>query len=122
MRRRGRRGRRMAISDTVAGNLVRIYLGVIAAMKAYGLVTGRSFTGVFVLVASTAVVVLVFIASLAWDVWRKATCSNKSRDRRRPRRLCRGGICWHGATVRPPCYTVRVTVPRDQPHPIPTPI
>ncbi|KAL8059237.1 hypothetical protein ABFS82_03G071300 [Erythranthe guttata] len=91
----------MAISNAVAGNLTTLYLLVIAAMRAYGLAVGRSFSGVCVLVLSTAVVAAILIASLVWDVSRKATHAlMASRDH--GHEMCRGGICWHGVAVKSP--------------------
>ncbi|GMH18021.1 hypothetical protein Nepgr_019862 [Nepenthes gracilis] len=102
----------MAVSDVVVGKLLTIYLAVIAAMKAYGLVTGRSFTGCFVLVASTAVVGIVLVGTLTWDVSRKATYA-VSRDHENE--MCRGGICWHGVAVKSPASQVRFRLPPQQP-------
>lgn len=108
----------MAISDTVVGNLTTLYLLVIAAMKAYGLITGRSYGGVFVLIVSTAVVASVLILSLTWDVSRKATRYALTRDqpRHHSEELCRGGICWHGVAVRSPANQFRFRLPQDQPR------
>ncbi|XP_055834433.1 uncharacterized protein LOC129902986 [Solanum dulcamara] len=112
----------MAISDTVVGNLTTLYLLVIAAMKAYGLTTGRSYGGVFVLIVSTVVVGSLLILSLTWDVSRKATRYALTRDhhpihhRNQPRHhsdeLCRGGICWHGVAVRSPASQFRFRLPQ----------
>ncbi|GMH16547.1 hypothetical protein Nepgr_018388 [Nepenthes gracilis] len=102
----------MAISDAVVGNLRTVYLAVIAAMKAYGLLTGRSFTGWFMLVASTAVVGGVLIGTLTWDVARKTTYA-VSRDH--VNGMCRGGICWHGVAVKSPASQVMFTLPPQQP-------
>ncbi|GMH22874.1 hypothetical protein Nepgr_024717 [Nepenthes gracilis] len=95
----------MAISDAVVGNLITIYVAVIAALDAYGLVTRWSFTGWFVLVASTVLVGVVLIGSLAWDVSRKAIMYAVSRNR--VNEVCRGGICWHGVAVKSPASQVR---------------
>uniref|UniRef100_A0A7C8YP26 Uncharacterized protein n=2 Tax=Opuntia streptacantha TaxID=393608 RepID=A0A7C8YP26_OPUST len=107
------------ISDTVAGNLTTIYLAVIAAMKAYGLATGRNFTGIFVLAASTAVVGSVLVAALTWDVSKKATLA-LSRDSQAPpsptaAEMCRGGICWHGVAVKSPASQVWFRLPQHHP-------
>lgn len=107
----------MAISDAVVANLTTIYLAVIAAMKAYGLVAGRSFTGIFVLAASTAVVGVVLVAALTWDVSRKATHAAAvahSRDVHLPD-TCRGGICWHGVAVKSPASQVWFRLPQHHP-------
>ncbi|KAL2895477.1 Anion exchange protein 3 [Bienertia sinuspersici] len=96
----------MAISDAVVGSLMTIYLVVIAAIKAYGLMMGQSFTGLFVLVVSTAVVGVVLVSTLTWDVSRKATSAAVLRvdvkDNAAVAEVCRGGICWHGVAVKSP--------------------
>ncbi|KAI9113200.1 hypothetical protein K1719_015725 [Acacia pycnantha] len=61
----------MAVSDTVVGNLTTIYVALIAAIKAYGLVCGRSFSGGFVVIVSSTLVGLVLVATLTWDVSRR---------------------------------------------------
>ncbi|KAE8729274.1 hypothetical protein F3Y22_tig00003725pilonHSYRG00296 [Hibiscus syriacus] len=63
----------MAISDAVIGNLMMIYVAVIAGIKAFGLVCGRSLGGGFVLIASSTVVGLILVGNLTLDVSRKAT-------------------------------------------------
>ncbi|KAF3663052.1 hypothetical protein P3S67_011866 [Capsicum chacoense] len=109
----------MTISDAVVSNLTTFYLLVIAAMKAYGLITGRSYSGVFVLIVSTAIVGGVLIVSLTWDVTRKATSYAMTRNHHDDRRhhseeLCRGGICWHGVAVRSPASQFRFRLPQHQ--------
>ncbi|CAN4122583.1 unnamed protein product [Withania somnifera] len=116
----------MAISDTVVGNLTTLYLLVIAAMKAYGLMTGQSYSGIFVLIVSTAVVGGVLIMSLTWDVSRKATryaltmVPHQQHPTQQPRHhsdeLCRGGICWHGVAVRSPASQFRFRLPQHHPR------
>ncbi|KAL3505411.1 hypothetical protein ACH5RR_035252 [Cinchona calisaya] len=116
----------MAISDAVVGNLTTLYLVVIAAMKAYGLASGRSFGGGFVLIASTAVVGVILIASLTWDVSRKATYALTRNDPRinnnhnhgldEHHEMCRGGICWHGVAVKSPASQVRFRLPQHHPQ------
>ncbi|KAG8654550.1 hypothetical protein MANES_05G145900v8 [Manihot esculenta] len=91
----------MTVSDAVIGNLTLIYVAMIAGIKAYGLVTGRSFSGGFVLVVSTTLVGLILIGSLTWDVSRKVTLAI-SRDHIHVHEMCKGGICWHGVAVRSP--------------------
>ncbi|CAK9148299.1 unnamed protein product [Ilex paraguariensis] len=103
----------MAISDAVVGNLTTMYLAVIAAIKAYGLVTGRSFSGGFVLIISTAVIGVILIATLTWDVSRKATYA-MTRDH--AHEMCRGGICWHGVAVKSPASQVRFRLPQHHPQ------
>ncbi|WCJ35084.1 hypothetical protein M5689_016352 [Euphorbia peplus] len=101
----------MAVSDAVTANLTTIYVAIIAGIKAYGLVSGRSFSGGFVLILSTAVVGLILIASLTWDVSRKATYAI-SRDHIHVHEMCKGGICWHGVAVRSPASQVRFRLPQ----------
>ncbi|KAL6524831.1 hypothetical protein OROMI_030424 [Orobanche minor] len=91
----------MAISNAVVGNLTTLYLVVIAAMKAYGLAVGRSFSSAGVLILSTAVVAAILIASLAWDVSRKVTHALMTAGDH-GHEMCRGGICWHGVAVKSP--------------------
>lgn len=100
----------MAVSDAVVGNLTRIYVAVIAGIKAYGVVSGRSFSGGFVLIASTIVVSLILILTLTWDVSRKATYA-VSRDDVHAHEICKGGICWHGVAVRSSASQVRFKLP-----------
>ncbi|KAL0366022.1 UNVERIFIED_CONTAM: hypothetical protein Sradi_3492300 [Sesamum radiatum] len=104
----------MPISDAVVGNLTTLYLLVIAAMKAYGLATGRSFSGSCVLILSTAVVAFILIASLTWDVSRKTTQALITRDH--GHEMCRGGICWHGVAVKSPASQVRFRLPQHHNH------
>lgn len=113
----------MAISDAVVGNLTTLYLAVIVAMKAYGLASGKRFGGVFVLIASTAVVGLILIAALTWDVSRKATYALTGHDRgtnasgpHDEHEMCRGGICWHGVAVKSPASQVRFRLPQHHPQ------
>ncbi|GER26617.1 hypothetical protein STAS_02276 [Striga asiatica] len=101
----------MAISSAVAGNLTSLYLVVIAAMKAYGMAAGRSFGGASVLILSTAVVAAILVASLAWDVSRKAAHALMA-ARERGHEMCRGGICWHGVAVKSPASQVRFRLPQ----------
>ncbi|CAN0871999.1 hypothetical protein LINGRAHAP2_LOCUS10001 [Linum grandiflorum] len=110
----------MAISDAVTGNLTTIYVAVIAGIKAYGMVCGRHFGAGFVLIASTTVVGLILVATLTWDVSRKAThaISRESTCRSPSHDLCKGGICWHGVAVRSPASQVRFRLPH---HPAPPP-
>lgn len=115
----------MAVSDTVVGNLTTIYVVVIAGIKAYGLVFGRSFGGGFVVVVSSTVVGLMLVATLTWDVSRKATYAF-TRDHHRRRHLhphphthgemCKGGICWHGVAVRSTASQVRFRLPHQIPY------
>nr|GMC56019.1 uncharacterized protein LOC113712700 [Ipomoea batatas] len=105
----------MSISDAVVGNLTTLYLAAIVAMKVYGSVTGRSFGGGFVLIASTAAVGALLIASLTWDVSRKATYAPQQ-NHHDGHEMCRGGICWHGVAVKSPASQVRFRLPQPQPH------
>ena len=118
----------MAVSDAVVANLTTLYVALIAAIKAYGLVVGRSYGGGLVLVASTVLVGLILVGTLTWDVSRKATCA-ASRDHRRQgdvsrplhhdlhdhHEMCKGGICWHGVAVRSPASQVRFRLPQQLP-------
>ncbi|EEF52738.1 uncharacterized protein LOC8274678 [Ricinus communis] len=107
----------MAVSDAVIGNLTTIYVAVIAGIKAYGLVCGRSFSGGFVLILSTSVVGLILIGSLTWDVSRKATYAISRDHHIHVHEMCKGGICWHGVAVRSPASQVRFRLPQHhQPH------
>ncbi|OAY50557.1 uncharacterized protein LOC110614420 [Manihot esculenta] len=105
----------MTVSDAVIGNLTLIYVAMIAGIKAYGLVTGRSFSGGFVLVVSTTLVGLILIGSLTWDVSRKVTLAI-SRDHIHVHEMCKGGICWHGVAVRSPASQVCFRLPHHQQH------
>ncbi|KAL3351636.1 hypothetical protein AABB24_019954 [Solanum stoloniferum] len=116
----------MAISDKVTANLTTLYLAIIGAMKAYGLITGRNFTGCFVLILSTAAVALVLILTLTWDIYIKAR--NVRVRHNRPDRInyqnqqqqhtshefCRGGICWHGVAVSSPASHFRFRLPQNR--------
>ncbi|MBA0869481.1 hypothetical protein Goshw_028520 [Gossypium schwendimanii] len=103
----------MAISDVVVGNLLIIYVAVIAGIKAYGLVCGRNFGGWFVLMASTTVVGLILVGALTWDVSRKATQAISGEDQDagslQVHEMCKGGICWHGVAVRFPASQLRTS-------------
>ncbi|KAK7280757.1 hypothetical protein RJT34_25824 [Clitoria ternatea] len=108
----------MAISDYVVSNLMIIYVAVIACIKAYGLLCGRSFSGGFVLVVSTTVVALILVATLTWDVFRKATYAftTEHEHPRHTHEVCKGGICWHGVAVRSPASQVRFRLPHHLPY------
>ncbi|GFY86253.1 hypothetical protein Acr_04g0009910 [Actinidia rufa] len=106
----------MGVSDVVAGNLTTLYLVVIAAMKAYGLVTGQSFNGGFVLLVSTAVVSVVLILSVIWDVSRKVAKTLTRVHDSGSSDTCRGGICWHGVSVRSPASQLRFRLPQQHPN------
>jgi len=102
----------MALSDAVVGNLTTIYVAVIAGIKAYGLVCGRSFGAGFVLIVSTAVVGLILIGTLTWDVSRKASYA-VSREHVHSHEMCKGGICWHGVAEKSPASQVRFRLPQQ---------
>ncbi|OIS96267.1 PREDICTED: uncharacterized protein LOC109236051 [Nicotiana attenuata] len=108
----------MAISDKVTGNLTTLYLAMIGAVKAYGLMTGRNFSGCFVLFFSTAAVVVVLIASLTWDISLKARNAMTRDDHpqvyQHGHEFCRGGICWHGVAVSSPASQVRFQLPQNR--------
>lgn len=99
----------MAISDVVGRNLTILYLVIIAGVKIYGLTTGRSYAGGFVLMISTVVVLAILLATLTWDVSRKATYAliPDNEDKGHDHPVCRGGICWHGVAVRSPASQLR---------------
>ncbi|KAE8715272.1 Rac-like GTP-binding protein RHO1 [Hibiscus syriacus] len=99
----------MVISDAVIGNLMMIYLAVIAGIKAYGLLSGRSFGGWFVLLVSSTVVGFILVGTLTWDVIRKVTyeISGDQAASVHVQEMCKGGICWHGVAVRSPGSQVR---------------
>ena len=112
----------MAVSDTVVGNLTTIYVAVIAGIKAYGLMCGRSFSGGFVVIVSSTVVGLVLVATLTWDVSRKVMyaftrCHGGHRhSHSSAQEMCKGGICWHGVAVRSTASQVRFRLPRQIPY------
>ncbi|KAE8709886.1 E3 ubiquitin-protein ligase CIP8-like [Hibiscus syriacus] len=108
----------MAISDAVIGNLMTIYLAVIAGIKAYGLVSGRSFGGGFVMIVSSTVVGFILVGTLTWDVTRKATyaISGDHAASVHVQEMCKGGICWHGVAVRSPASQVRFSIPQRIPY------
>ncbi|XP_059286733.1 uncharacterized protein LOC132040137 [Lycium ferocissimum] len=106
----------MAISDKVTGNLTTLYLAMIGVMKAYGLITGRNFSGCFVLILSTAAVVVLLIVSLTWDIWLKTrnAMNRDHTDHHQNHEFCRGGICWHGVAVSSPASQVRFRLPQNR--------
>lgn len=106
----------MALSDAVVSNLTTIYVAVIACIKLYGFLCARTFTGVFVVMISTTVVGFILMATLTWDVSRKATYAINRYHH--PPLNCKGGICWHGVAVRSPASQVRFRIPQ-QIFPIP---
>lgn len=103
----------MALCDAVVGNLATIYVAVIAGIKACGLVSGRSFSAGFVLIVSTAVVGLILIGTLTWDLSRKATYAV---SKEHTHEMCKGGICWHGVAVKSPASQVRFRLPQQIPY------
>ncbi|GMJ14877.1 hypothetical protein like AT1G75810 [Hibiscus trionum] len=110
----------MAISDAVVGNLMIIYVAVIAGIKAYGLVFERTFGSGFVLIASSTVVGLILVGALTWDVGRKAKNAISGGDEQdaasvEVQEMCKGGICWHGVAVRSPASQVRFRLPQQIP-------
>ncbi|CAN4095342.1 unnamed protein product [Withania somnifera] len=105
----------MAISDKVTGNLTTLYLAIIGTMKAYSLMTGKNFTGCFVLILSTATVVVMLIASLTWDISTKArNVRPRNHVNHRDHEFCRGGICWHGVAVSSPASQFRLRLPHNR--------
>ncbi|CAL5205460.1 unnamed protein product [Lathyrus oleraceus] len=111
----------MAVFDAVLSNLTITYVAVIVCIKFYGFISGRTFTGAFILMMSTTVVILILITTLAWDVSRKVT--DAFNGHHPPRHIhdeiiCKGGICWHGVAVRSPASQVRFRLPQQM-FPIP---
>ncbi|XP_061363694.1 uncharacterized protein LOC133307232 [Gastrolobium bilobum] len=107
----------MAISDIVVSNFTTIYVAVIACIKAYGVACGRSFSGGFMLIVSTTVVVVILVATLTWDVSRKAMYAFAGDHYQlHTQEMCKGGICWHGVAVRSPASQVRFRLPRHVPY------
>ncbi|KAL1343957.1 hypothetical protein HN51_017873 [Arachis hypogaea] len=112
----------MAVCDVVVSNLTIIYVAVIACVKAYGLIVcGQSFGGGFVVIVSTTVVAFILVATLTWDVSRKATCPfsrhhAQSLINHHDHEMCKGGICWHGVAVRSPASHIRFRLPQQIPY------
>lgn len=122
----------MALSDAVLGNLATIYVAVIIAIKAYGLVTGKSFSAGFVVVVSITVVGVLLAVTLVWDVSRRAADAvsryNRGGGEEEEEDLshrhhhdgvgssCKGGICWHGVAIRSPASQVRFRLPQHIPY------
>lgn len=104
----------MGVCDVVASNLTLIYVAVLACVKAYSIVNGRSYGGGFVVTVSTTLVALILVTTLMWDLSRKvkycvcATCDD--RIQKHPR-TCKGGICWHGVAERSPASQVCFKLP-----------
>ncbi|CAA0813357.1 Unknown protein [Striga hermonthica] len=76
------------------------------------LVSSRICGGCVILL-STAAVASILVASLAWDVSRKAARAlvAASAADGGGKAACRGGICWHGVADRSPAAQVRFRVP-----------
>ncbi|KAK7321810.1 hypothetical protein VNO77_32772 [Canavalia gladiata] len=110
----------MAVSDAVVSNLTTVYVAIIACIKVYGFLCGRSFSGGFVLLVSTTVVALILVATLTWDVSRKATYAfagdQPQLQQQHVHEVCKGGICWHGVAVRSPASQVRFRLPQHLPY------
>ncbi|CAJ1973205.1 unnamed protein product [Sphenostylis stenocarpa] len=98
----------MAISDVVARNLTTIFLALMASFEAYGFLCGRRFSGGYVLILATAALILILVATLTWDISRKATCAFH-RDHGDSQEVCKGGICWHGVAPRSPASQIIIT-------------
>ncbi|KAI3516953.1 hypothetical protein L1887_16135 [Cichorium endivia] len=101
----------MAVSDVVVRNLMMLYLAVIAAIKGYGQLSGRSYGGASVLILSTAAVGILLLGALTWDVSRKAATYAVVTDEVE-HEMCRGGICWHGVAVKSPASQLRFRLPQ----------
>lgn len=107
----------MNFSDAVVGHFTTLYLLVIAVMKAYGLATGKSYSGCCVLLSSTLVVMVILLLSLAWDVSTKVAhavvaARGDHEHHHHGHEMCRGGICWHGVAVKSPASQVRFRLPQ----------
>ncbi|KAF9618426.1 hypothetical protein IFM89_001149 [Coptis chinensis] len=115
------------ICDGVVANMTSLYLGVIAVMKLFSVITGRNFSGCFVVLVSTFVVASIVLAALTWDVSRKPTyaaplsadpycyyadstsSSRQNDNREKPR-----GICWHdGVSVQSTVSQIRFQLPQQ---------
>ncbi|KAF4348243.1 hypothetical protein CsatB_008412 [Cannabis sativa] len=108
----------MAVSDAVVANLTTIYVIVIALIKGYGIILGRSFSGVIVLIVSTVLVILILIGTLTWDMSRKAATyafSTHHHPHHHVHEICKGGICWHGVAVQSPASQLRFRLPHQLP-------
>lgn len=107
----------MAVSDAVVSSLTTIYVAVIVCIKVYGFLCGRSFGSAFIVMVSTTAVGLVLVATLTWDVSRKATYAfNRPHNTPHTHEMCKGGICWHGVAVRFPASQVRFRLPQQIPY------
>ncbi|XP_061373308.1 uncharacterized protein LOC133315658, partial [Gastrolobium bilobum] len=106
----------MAVSDAVVSNMTTVFVAVIACIKVYGFVCGRSFSGGFVVIVSTTVVGLILVATLTWDLSRKATYAFTRHHHNHAHEMCKGGICWHGVAVRSPASQVRFRLPQQIPY------
>ena len=107
----------MAVSDLVVRNLMMLYLAVIAAIKGYAQVSGRSYGGTSVLILSTAAVGVLLVGALTWDVSRKAATYGvvtRGGGDEVEHEMCRGGICWHGVAVKSPASQLRFRLPQRQ--------
>nr|XP_004499284.1 uncharacterized protein LOC101498178 isoform X1 [Cicer arietinum] len=97
----------MGVCDIVASNLTIIYVAVTAFVKAYGILNGRNYSGVFVVTVSTSLVALILFATLMMDLCRKFNNKLLIVGEHHPRTShremsCKGGICWHGVAERLP--------------------
>ncbi|RID56164.1 hypothetical protein BRARA_G03380 [Brassica rapa] len=109
----------MALSDAVLGNHATIYVGVIIVIKLYGLVSGTSFSAKFIFVVSVTAVGVLFGVALAWDVSRYNRVSVEDLSHCHSHDgggICKGGICWHGVSVRSPVSQVRFSLPQHVPY------
>lgn len=110
----------MGACDVVASNISMIYVGVMVGVKAYGVVYGRNYSGGYVVIVSTTLVTLMLLATLTWDLSRKAKDVFVGDHHHHPRThqemSCKGGICWHGVAERSPASHVRFRLPQHVPH------
>ncbi|KAL2346238.1 hypothetical protein Fmac_000238 [Flemingia macrophylla] len=104
----------MAISDAVARNLTTIFVALMASFQAYAFLCGRRISGGYAALLSTAALLLILVATLTWDISRKARCGRRSRHHH-VEEVCKGGICWHGVAPPSPASQLRFTLPRHLP-------
>nr|XP_043613453.1 uncharacterized protein LOC122585382 [Erigeron canadensis] len=110
----------MAVSDIVVGNLMMLYIAVIACIKVYGQVVGKTYGGACVLILSTTAVGVLLLGALTWDVSRKAATyavvTRVGGGEVEHHEMCRGGICWHGVAVKSPASELRFRLPQRAQH------
>lgn len=111
----------MGVCDVAASNLTIIYVAVTSFVKAYEVLYGRRFSGVFVVTVSTTLVALILVATLMWDLSRKISkCvfvdQHPRTSQHNTMSYCKGGICWHGVADRSPVSQLHFKLPLHLPH------